>query len=1278
MLLLVGLALTPDKLRRLSKQDFDRFCRAMLDADYHARFAKGAVEIAGPHLEDLGDGGRDLEAIVKESAKERAYHPLLRDDPGSIVFSCKSHKDSAEESPDGWIKQVRRNIDPPPSVHDARRNAPAPNAGEHARQTKEPLAKLLRQLASGAHFCVLINVPWVGRFEVAGEIALRLRTRAKLLFGDDSDVRDDQVRVLTANEIVNAFAERPFTVPPDLEQKLGGTDDAFRDWSAWTAHISNERRRLDFVRDEHREALDEQLKRLIDDQAPGSIWVVGAPGVGKTRAIHHFFERHTELHDKIRQTEDWEDVERWIRRNGPRSMNDAIVVLDEVPSSRGDDLARGFRSAAHETRAKLVLIGTGTQGQGTTTKVFPLERLAGDEFRSLIETELDGAGSHGPSRGPIIEVVERLSQGYPLFAMWLTRGLADGQELLQQPGTGLTNEQDPWLATRLVLASRREHASDSEWTEVADRRGRALLLSMLASDEPWVFSSEVEQLFERALRSPWHQLESAASECRERGILRQTRRGAMYISPANLERLLLNHYFGGTPPPIDPSRLRGLLGTRVNGLLQRAQRVQASATCRRNLAGALVEPALEDLRAGARGQGLLLRIARELPTELAHRAHGDALRTDPGSWFSEELADAFRHLRHRAIDRETFALVEDALFALGGGEDWQWIFSSGFHATYQPFELRISLLEARLGSTEPDQRRRAVAGLSMASDPRGGPSTNVGLDDLDVSTAGPWESPTIDECTNRAARGWALLLRTASDGAPDVSSAARQEITEGLRPGLEFGLLARPELLQQLAGMVHGWTPSERNALDAALDEVERYDTERLTGAPSSQRTALRSLRAALQPNTFEERLYAQVGRWHPISEPVDEPNQRHLETEGDRALARELIANPDTLPAVQSWLGSHEAVRGTTFGWALGEVDEQLALVAPLRACVESGSLGSVFASYLAAWAARAPSSFDAWVKEYFARPSLGDAIATALVWSKSSPERAAVLTELVRGGFVRPQALRGLGSWGWSKGLPTDVLDCLLGALIEAGDVVMTRHAVGLAQERLEAVPLMTTIAPYLLRMVNETRSVHLPGTGEQSWAFVVVTLVEAGHGDALDVVVDAIGDVGHSHQAERAIQEIIHRGHLLDLWQHLAPRLAEDPVFAIPLASITSRTSFREQLPVDTVMVWVEHDLDRAVAAARLTRPYQRVLDPLAIRLIERFGADSDPAQKIATRASSTPGVNSFARFFAQQADLANGWERDNQGEVARWARALASSLRERAAIEREEDQLWRKLA
>lgn len=1273
----VGFALTPDKLRRLQKGDFERFCRALMDADYRARFEPGAVDISGPHLEDTRDGGRDIDVVVKAPPKSRAFYPVLRDAPGELVASCKSHKDGPPSAPRGWVDQVRDDIDPD-RIYNGTMKRLADDAAARASKTKEALRALLVRLGNGAEYCVFANVPWVDRLELAREFALRLRERARLLLGADANVRDDQVRILTANEIVAAFEERPFTVSPDLLEKLGGADDEFYSWSAWTERVESERRSMSFVRDSNRTDLHQRLERLIESSGPDTIWIVGAPGVGKTRAVHHFFEQRPELQARLRQTQDWTMLERWLDDDGPRSSTDILVVADEIPSDEGRKLLREFSRAAKRTKAKLVMIGPRGEGQRGAI-AFELQRIDRVEFRTIIENELDGALAKGWLRSRVVEIVERLSQGYPLFAMWLTQGLARNPELLDEPGTGLTDDEDPWEATKLVLASRGDH-SKHEWSNIADQRGRALLLAILEPND-WAFSPEREIVIESALGLSWHELDTAAGACRERGLLRRTRRGISYISPANLERLILNHYFGGPRPPLPPERLRDRLGPVVDRLLARAQEVNASASCRENLANGLLEHTLEELEGEERVGIALWQIARETPRQVVRQAHPLVGQASKHSRLAEELAAAFRHLRHRAIDQQAFAAVEDALFTLDRKEDWSWIFASGFHATYQSFDFRLGLLTDRLRSEEPNLRLKSIPGLDVAIDPRGGPATNVGLDDIDSSAAGPWEDPSIDESARRAAKAWGLLLHTTQDEDSTVADAARRTLADNLRQGLELGLWARPELLEELVSMVDAWTPSQRNMLGAALDDVQRYDGQRLQDAPERQRTALASLRRALRPTSFKERLIAQVGRWDPIPGPIDAPDRRHRETEADQALARELIESPGVLDEVRQWLGSSDAVRARAFGWALGEVDEDLKLLGPLVSPTEAGTntLLSVATSYLAAWSERAPDAFDAWLEDASNLDGIEDVVSAALVRSKSSPLHTDVLIDLIRRGCVPPSSLIGIGSWGWAEGLPTGVQDRLIATLVNAGHVTMAMHAVGLARERLKASPVDEAIADLLLRLANETRSIHLPATAERDWASIVLALVEGGREDALDVIVGAIADTGYSHQAEHAIRELIDGGHTLMLWKRFETMLVEDPLHAIPLEHTISRTPFREHLPDELVMSWVGEDQVRATTAASLTTPYTKELDPLARALIERFGAGSRPAREIEVRACSTPAaVNSIARFFEQQAAHAEAWAQQGNEELSRWARAFASHLRERAAEEREEDELMRKLA
>ncbi|MCA9707912.1 MAG: hypothetical protein KDK70_18820 [Myxococcales bacterium] len=239
------------------------------------------------------------------------------------------------------------------------------------------------------------------------------------------------------------------------------------------------------------------------------------------------------------------------------------------------------------------------------------------------------------------------------------------------------------------------------------------------------------------------------------------------------------------------------------------------------------------------------------------------------------------------------------------------------------------------------------------------------------------------------------------------------------------------------------------------------------------------------------------------------------------------------------------------------------------------------------------------------------------------------------------------------------------------------MARPAVGLAERRLEGPPLNASLTEVLVRLVDRTRSVHLLATGERPWVDLVVALAAGGRREVLGSIANGVGDIGYSHQVERAIEGLLRTGHVDELWDVLAAKLAEDPAFAIPLEHVMSQTSFRERLSVDRIMAWVGRDLGRGASVARLTSPDARTLDPLAHALIELFGADSWPARAITARSGSTPGIDGSARFYERQAENAAEWARSSQGEVARWASRLAAQFRERAEAEREEDELMQQI-
>jgi hypothetical protein len=318
--------LTVDKLRSLRKGPFERFCRALLDNEYQLRFPPNAVRLDGPSPEDTADGGRDIYAEVRHFPNEQLHYSLLPDDPCKVFFSCKSHKGTPEKQPKGWVEQVRDEIDSSPRLYDAKHHQPVEHHEDLVASgaRKHPKPELVRRMANGARYIVLVNVGDANASDHEREFAARLDLWAKLA-DEQAKVDPESIRVLDANHIVAAYNANPFSLPEELSDLLGGDETGFLwSWTDWSRRFERERRPMGFVADDRRQSLLARLKGLVTMPGERVLRIAGAPGVGKTRLVHQFFSGEEKLQARIRYTVDVSSLRRWLDRDGLQEMPDAI------------------------------------------------------------------------------------------------------------------------------------------------------------------------------------------------------------------------------------------------------------------------------------------------------------------------------------------------------------------------------------------------------------------------------------------------------------------------------------------------------------------------------------------------------------------------------------------------------------------------------------------------------------------------------------------------------------------------------------------------------------------------------------------------------------------------------------------------------------------------------------------------------------------------------------------------------------------------------------------
>jgi hypothetical protein len=1203
--------LQPEALRRLTKTAFERFCRCLLEQEYEARFEGGAVDIAGGD-EDLADGGRDLWVRVTTPPLTLDHWSLLPNVPSEAWYSCKSHKDDGKhKDPGGWRKQVREDLDPSPNrIVDGKTGELLAEAETIADgKLKRPPRALLEALAQGGQFVVLVNVGAELRPEFEAELRTLFGFWIRHLLGTEPELTD-AVRVCDAHYLARAFNRRPFTLSPELREQLEVDEpEHLLDWQHWTDEFQRDRRAMTYRGDALREQIAAQLRSTLESNERAAVFRIwGPPGVGKTRLVHHVLGERG-VQPRVRFSQHVSKVRNWLTSGDQRVPTEQILVVDEVPPIEAAALARDFTAVA-PARARLIIIGPLDHAHQGAPQPSLLDRLDPASTRAILVDEMGAADER-------IDAVLGLCRGFPLFAMWLGRALAEDPELLRDPGRNLSNDDDPWDACCAVLAGpRSRHTDHATWYAEAERRGKAIILVSLTTESAWSrFDAAAEAELAEALESTWPELRRAANDCESRSLVRRVEGSELrYVSPANLERMVLNHFFAGGPgrPPLDPRRLVRSVPHFVPNLLARARLVEASDACQRNLS----EAVLAELRAGdptppAELAPSLWWVALLSPAdavegikELFERSGLEAVAASP-------LAAAIRrslvHAAGREVTAETFETIEAMLFALTrdfesrvllGAEPqqlgeadyiaWMPLFVPAFHQTRRPFAERFAILQRRLGSRDARERMLATAALGEVIDWRG--NGWMGWDDVD----GPWEwlrQPTPDYQPRFEAL-WSALLEATSDPNDEIAAIARSAVARRLRARLPTGPFTGLTVthIERLTTSVATWHANQRDRLAKTLDEIQRSDRELLAQRPSLA-TALAQLCERLQPTSLGERLIAQIGRWHPGPWPINADDRRQLEQQADTELARAFVSTPERLTEHLAWLVSDEAVRGRHFARALGRVDPAMQLFPVLRRATSEFAGYRFVAGYLLGWAeAVGDVRFDQWLQSARAsEPAALLVLTLALV--SGTDQRARLLAELVGQPDVPSEALVELGSLAVrTNAVSLAAIDNLLIALARRADVLGSQAAMELVAERLSrsSEPLRDETRATIHNLLVQTSARSLPSVVALAWTKSVLALARQGDLEPLAAALHQVTEpehVGYPHHLVETLQELAGTG-LADLaWPSLA-NLLDDEAAGWTLVQLLEDSRFLDAISPELVRAWINDDRRREALIERLS--------------------------------------------------------------------------------------------
>jgi len=1284
--------LSADAIAAIDGKELEELCRELLDVERHDRHSADA-ELFGPQRDCVTDGGSDISLCVrsaprqsKEDYEAEVGVSLTEDAPGITVYSCKSGpnlralllRDARERSErvvDALLTGGRftiltnRPLDPDaPSRARSRGRAPAKKPGKAAAQGQ----------------------PSTLREQIAAALWKRMKQRRP-----EATDPSPRIRFIDANSLKDFLKRRkPVEIRSSLRDKLGVRQiEGIDPIDVWSEVHRTERLKQEhvlFEQDAGRVAAIREIRETLSSNSEDAygriVWLIGPPGVGKTRLAIEALNGDERLRRRALVAIDDQRAITALRDKDLLSLcPSALLVVDDCPLIEVDAVVSRFAATATPRSALLVITprsqeivaGSHEDRTARTVKSLRIEPMDAEAQRRLIAREC-GADADAAS----VDRIAQLTGGFPWFAVLVAR------EMKASPDTRLETTAH---AANLALASRHE-APPNGWERLVLSRARCLLVAMLTESTDWNGLSDADTagLCRAVGLHSWHEVVEIANDCVRRGILRmRLGKTFKYVTPAILARevalkLLRSPPDGpGCGPAIQrharrfapelyrrleqirigPAEDHHALGEIADGIVaELARACDLGAFGPDGVPNAALQLAA-DHRPGPLA-ALLLRLVQAAPLDDL-RARREARR----DLVSALGALARRPAAFEAAEAALFrlALAEQERFGNSAAGTWKQIFLIELNPTSRTFDQRLPLLRGRCSTGEQAGRLVALGGLEAAL---ATPSFGYG----DAPQDGPVAIPTPAEARRARCEAWRLLIALAGDDDGAVGAEARAMIARQLRNA------ARARLGGEVAGLVRAalgaFSPAEIVALREEIQAIDAYDRAWIEGSPEAIR-AWADLARAAAPRSFGERLRHAVGTWGSRDRGKMEP---------DEALARECLARTVGIDETLDWLESKEAVQAPVLVRILGRVDEGRAWSERLIDRARRGGCpaAATLAAYLQGWqdAGREVEADDV-LRAHRDEPPLAAATAIAVHRLGATDERAGWISADLCAGRLDDEVLELLAAVSWAVRPGDHAMATLLRSLLDRGSraayAVVLSLLVGLGTaEEVVGTRWREPLRQALRGLAEGEVSERVEWLWERS-ALRIATMGDVALVLKLTLRRQRAGGARGSRFGWTILNACAAHDPVAT-WRALAPVLEQRSSDAYAWAIELRFHHLLDRLPADEILRWVGRDSRRAAFAAELATVHGQVLPPLVRGLIARFGADSAVARTLAGRASSTTRtlVASLAEFTAKQIDLARGWARDRDPEVRRWAEALIEDLRrshdQHDAYEEHEKRRW----
>lgn len=1217
-------SLEAEDLGRLDEDDLEKLVHDLVTAEVIDRWGPGAVDLEGPQRRKVNDGGCDFVAsaskrpnVSPETYVERWRVPFtwLGDGAGVHVFSCKSGPSSVDK------------------------------AKSDAATASQKL--VIARLRAGATFTLVTNqnlaiVP--GKKTAASNVNTRkeglrrdLAEKYHAHLGGDLEALTSRIRVVDAQDLATWLRmRRPIEVREALRTKLGVRRfQNLLSLDSW--RTVEERPRTPFVddptRSTHMSALREWADVSDDTGGDDTAWVVGAPGVGKTRFV---MESLAGREARVAVARDTPAAITAIDEGLFDAFPSCLLVVDDC-STNIRPLIKAFRTATDDDNHSPRLLAITPAARDVDPELTPprvrrfdMEPLAEAACLSLVRRVASGL------EDAKVEWIVRMTEGFPWFIILVAGGVAAGDPMPKSATD----------AARLALVPADWRGDTDARRHEVLRRARALLVVMLIGRQDWqhIGDETRERLAKGVGLETWAEAERAIHDCAARGLVRAVY--FRYVTPRILEREVWRILVTpGGPGGLSLARLQERAAEFVPPLIARLEAIGLRSEELADAAASLSTAATSGLDPSLPGRAsshLLEFVAQYAPERIggALARYASALPDDRVRAELPAFARALQLVAERGV---AFPEVTGALLRLDVArhDDLRGLqhaaspplLSPWFDLPRVPYEERFRVVTRSAASTDWRERRFAAAlvGAAVATRDR----FTLHLRPPVVAFA---DGPTVSARISRLREVVAGLL---SDPRAEVAEAARAQWIELTLHALtaRLPLPPRDSLLAEAARL----TPDPRQELRKRI-EVATWAKHIPAGA---HREAAEALLRAASPETLLDRLRARV-----MVDAVvawDDPERTEEE---DLAVARDVLsAAPSTLAEALGWLDSTANGRVNEFMVLLGRLDDGLALLPHLFDGAEDPQRADLLGLYCAGHvdAGRRPA-VEAWLFEWRREPRLTRALVWAIVRTSPNDALLAIVDAFVRDRIFPPD-LYGPLAWGVWAEVTHEALATLCSSLVATGDaaaidVVLARLTRGAASLPQDAALLLRAMRALPSRVHQHF---HWKRAGE-------LLLAHGFGGEVCDVALGAALQDDEPHEAWALLSQCAERAPQ-ECWALLSPVFEREASESLLWWMRVHWHPLIERLPEAPILAWVGDDADRAWRIALALHVSMGPIAPLAVALVARFGAGSAPATELAARVGSTPSaVNSLASFYEERAADVEPLTRHENSSVREWAQGM----------------------